>query len=79
MDPKYFERLHQAEARQAEWRMLDQALQKTARTGRSLRVVVGRWLILIGARLAGEPVLWPVETTKAPVLRRERSDAYRYN
>ena len=79
MDHKYFERLHQAEARQAEWRMLDEALQKRGHTARSPRVVIGRWLVLIGARLAGEPVVWPLEASKSPMFDSERGDCYRYN
>ncbi len=79
MDHTYFERLHQAEARQTEWRMLDEALQKRVHTGRSPRVVIGRWLGLIGARLAGEPVVWPLEASKSSMFGGECGDCSRYN
>lgn len=81
MDPKYFERLHQAEARHAEWRMLDEALQKSTRKAckryHALRVVVGHWLLRVGMRLTGEPVVgytMPVHSSH------DKHDAqYRYN
>jgi hypothetical protein len=58
MDRIYFERLHREEARHAEWRRLDQALQaRTKSQHRSIRVMFGRWLIRAGAALANETVI----------------------
>jgi hypothetical protein len=55
MDKMYFERLHQEEARRAEWRSLDYAL--AARTNKQpVRVRVGYLLIKAGATLAHESV-----------------------
>lgn len=59
MDPTYFERLHRQEARDAEWRMLNEVLQpaRSERWSRPnlrwLRRAVGRWLITIGTHIAG--------------------------
>lgn len=59
MDRTYFERLHQQEARDAEWHMLNEALKgqpgprtRTSST-RKLRRAIGGWLISVGAWLAG--------------------------
>ncbi|MCU0490554.1 MAG: hypothetical protein MUD01_03005 [Chloroflexaceae bacterium] len=51
-----YERLVAEDARRAEWRRLDEAMEtRTERlTPASLRVAVGHWMIAIGARLAGE-------------------------
>ncbi len=58
MDGGYFERVDREEARHAEWRLLDQALQ-TRRGGKSepIRITVGHWLIWAGAVLANETVV----------------------
>lgn len=53
MNKRYFEDLHRAEARYAEWRMLDQSLTNR-RHASKLRVVLGHWMIQAGARIAGE-------------------------
>lgn len=53
-----FEDLHRGEARHAEWFMLDEALaQRTINSAgnrHSLRVALGRSMIRLGTRLAGD-------------------------
>jgi hypothetical protein len=58
MHRHYFERLHAEEARRAEWAMLDTALAERNADIKlhPLRVAVGHWMIVMGARLAGESV-----------------------
>lgn len=55
MRKDYFERLHQAERRQAEWQMLDAALafhtRRRPSVWRRLRRALGAWLIALGTYL----------------------------
>jgi hypothetical protein len=59
MDRTYFERLHRQEARDAEWHMLNEALQgprkerTRTRITRKMRRAIGGWLISVGTWLAG--------------------------
>ncbi|HEX6289890.1 MAG TPA: hypothetical protein VFZ66_11895 [Herpetosiphonaceae bacterium] len=57
MKATYFETLHREEARRAEWRMLDSALQTRRATAprlRRYRSALGHAMIELGTRLAGE-------------------------
>ncbi len=56
MDKMYFERLHQEEARRAEWRLLDEALAARSGNKHPVRVRLGHLLIKAGASLAHETV-----------------------
>lgn len=55
-DRTYFERLEAERTRYTELRMLDQALRERTEhiAPHGMRLVIGRWMMLMGARLAGE-------------------------
>lgn len=59
MNMTSFEHLHIAEARRAEWRMLDTALQERTAgvlpAGYGVRLAIGRSMIRLGTRLTGAP------------------------